>query len=226
MDANAYQRMSLTPEEAAEHDRVFGSLTRATREFMEAQLLTRVGHDEVADVQAALEALTARLRKDAADGPLGVEVDEHGSVRAHGNAVVGLRNPVAPPLRIERSKEGRAWSSFHLGPAYEGPPGLVHGGVSALLLDQLCGEAAAAGGAPGMTGRLTLHYRLPTPLGWLSAEAWVDDTDGVKTVVRGAIRDPEGRTTVEAEGLFILPRWAREAMAKAQPESPRPEQFE
>lgn len=226
MDAHSYQPTSLSPEERAAHDRVFGGLAQATRAFMEAQLLTRVDPGEVADVQAALEALTARLRKDAADGPLGVEVDEHGSVRAHGNAVVGLRNPVAPPLHIERSSEGRAWSSFHLGPAYEGPPGLVHGGVSALLLDQLCGEAAAAGGVPGMTGRLTLHYRRPTPLGQLSAEAWVDDTDGVKTMVRGAVRDPEGRTTVEAEGLFILPRWAREAMAKAEQAAPRPEQFE
>jgi hypothetical protein len=26
---------------------------------------------------------------------------------------------------------------------------------------------------------------------------------------------PDGEPTVEAEGLFILPRWAREAMAKA-----------
>ncbi len=230
MDASSYQPSSLSPEEAAEHDRVYGGLAQAARAFVEASLLTRVDHDEVADVQATLEALTARLRKEAHPGPLGVEVAEDGSVRAHGNAVVGLRNPVAPPLHIERSPEGRAWSSFHLGPAYEGPPGLVHGGVSALLLDQLCGEAAAAGGAPGMTGRLTLHYRRPTPLGDLSAEAWLDGTDGVKTTVRAALRDAEGRVCVEAEGLFILPRWAREAMAKAEAGDDRrpgrPAQFE
>ena len=74
-----------------------------------------------------------------------------------------------------------------------------------------------------MTGRLTLTYRRPTPLGDLSAEAWLDRTDGVKTTVRGHIKDAEGNPTVEAEGLFILPRWAREAMAKSQE---RPSRFE
>jgi acyl-coenzyme A thioesterase PaaI-like protein len=223
MDADSYRRSPLSEEEAAAHDRVFGALAQATREFMEAQLLTRVDHDEVADVQAALEALTARLRKDAREKPHGVEIGPDGSARAHGNAVVGLRNPVAPPLQVQRSSEGRAWASFHLSALYEGPPGLVHGGVSALLLDQLCGEAAAAGGVPGMTGRLTLHYRRPTPLGDLTAEAWVAETDGIKTTVRGHVKDPEGNPTVEAEGLFILPRWAREAMERSKD---RPSRFE
>ncbi len=223
MDRDSYRRSDLSSEEAAAHDRAFGALAQATREFMEAQLLTRVDHDEIADVQAALEALTARLRKDSQAGPHGIEVGPDDSVRAHGNAVIGLRNPVAPPLRIEHSPEGRAWTSFHLSALYEGPPGLVHGGVSALLLDQLCGEAAAAGGAPGMTGRLTLQYRRPTPLGDLSAEAWIDGTDGVKTVVRGHIRDADGNPTVEAEGLFILPRWAREELARSEG---RPARFE
>jgi acyl-coenzyme A thioesterase PaaI-like protein len=118
------------------------------------------------------------------------------------------------PLHIERSDEGRAWASFRLGAVYEGPPGMVHGGVSALLLDQLLGEAAAAGGAPGMTGTLTLRYRRPTPLGEVSGEAWIERVDGIKTIVRGELRNAEGETSVEAEGIFILPRWAREAMEK------------
>jgi hypothetical protein len=41
----------------------------------------------------------------------------------------------------------------------------VHGGVSAMILDQMLGEAAGAGGKPGMTGTLTLRYRQATPLG-------------------------------------------------------------
>ena len=30
----------------------------------------------------------------------------------------------------------------------------------------------------------------------------------------GTMRDCDGEVTVEAEGLFILPRWAREELAK------------
>ncbi len=224
MDADSYRPTSMSPEEAAEHDAVFGALTRSVRELVEAQLLTEVDHDVARGVTAEVEALTARLRKQASDGPLGIEVGDDGRTRAHGNAVIGLRNPVAPPLHVERSPDGKAWSSFRLGPQYEGPPGLVHGGVSALLLDQLCGEAAAAGGAPGMTGRLTLTYRRPTPLGDLSAEAWIDHVEGWKTTVRGCIKDADGNPTVEAEGLFILPRWARELMEKQGEE--RPDRFE
>jgi acyl-coenzyme A thioesterase PaaI-like protein len=133
--------------------------------------------------------------------------------RNHGNAVVGFRNPFAPPLRVETTPEGTAFAAFHLGAAYEGPPDLVHGGVSALILDQMLGEAAGAGGAPGMTGRLDLTYRRPTPLGDLSVRAWIERVEGHKTTVRGHIIGPDGEPTVEAEGLFILPRWAREALA-------------
>ena len=212
----------MSPEQKAAHDQVFGELAQRTRDFMDASMRSQVDHADVEEVTAALESLTARLRKQAVPGALGIQVGDGGEVRNHGNAVVGLRNPMAPPLHIDRYPDGKALSSFHLGPLYEGPPALVHGGVSALILDQMLGEAAAAGGSPGMTGRLTLTYRRPTPLGDLSAEAWIDHVDGIKTTVKGHILDADGNPTVEAEGLFILPRWAREAID----ESKRPTTFE
>jgi uncharacterized protein (TIGR00369 family) len=223
MDAHSYRRSSLTPDEQATHDEVFGRLAQSTRELLEAQLMTEVDHDVAREVAAEIDALAQRLRKQSGKGSLGVEIGQDGVMRAHGNAVVGLRNPVAPPLRIERTEDGRAWATFTVGAQYEGPPGLVHGGVSALLLDQLCGEAASAGGAPGMTARLTLNYRRPTPLGDLSAEAWIDRVEGYKTTVRGRLKDADGNPTVEAEGLFILPRWARELTARHEE---RPVRFE
>ena len=115
-----------------------------------------------------------------------------------------------------RDPAGRASADFHLGAAYEGPPGLVHGGVAALILDQVLGEAAGAGGKPGMTGTLTLRYRRGTPLGDLRCEAWIDRVEGIKTCAQGRLSDAEG-VTVEAEGVFILPRWAREAFEKREP---------
>ena len=211
MDAPRWTPTTLTPEEAAEHDRVHGALTRATRALVEAQLLTEVDHVEVEEVTAEIEALTARLRKATHAGALGVELGPGDSeVRAHGNIVAGLRNPVAV-LDLERrtvDEDRRVTHELHLGPLFEGPPGLVHGGVSALVLDQVLGEAAAVGGAPGMTGRLTIHYRRPTPLGDLTVSARLESREGRKSVVRGELRDADGGVTVEAEGLFILPSWA------------------
>lgn len=163
-----------------------------------------------------MQALTARLRARQLPGSYGVRLAPDGRrTRPWGNAVVGVRNPIAPPLVMTRDPEGRAWSDFSLGAAYEGPPGLVHGGVSALVLDQVLGEAAGAGGKPGMTGTLTVRYRRGTRLGPLRAEAHIERVEGVKTYVVGTISDADG-VTVEAEGVFILPRWARGGMAKQQ----------
>jgi hypothetical protein len=42
----------------------------------------------------------------------------------------------------------------------------------------------------------------------LRAEAFIERIDGFKTFARGYLKDAEG-VTVEAEGVFIQPAWAR-----------------
>jgi acyl-coenzyme A thioesterase PaaI-like protein len=216
-----YTVVELTAEELAEERVVYGGLADSMRALADASLRTTLGPEVISEVRGEIDLLTARLRKEQIPGPFGVSLSSDGTVRGYGNAVVGLRNPIAPPLEIERSDEGRAWSSFQLGALYEGPPGLVHGGVAALVLDQLLGEAAAAGGSPGMTGTLTLRYEQSTPLGSCSGEAWIDSVDGVKTIVKGELRRADGETTVRAEGVFILPRWARAALEEHHRKPPR-----
>jgi acyl-coenzyme A thioesterase PaaI-like protein len=128
------------------------------------------------------------------------------------NAVIGLRNAIAPPLTIQHEDDAsRCWSEFTLNGAYEGPPGWAHGGVCALVLDHVLGEAASAGlTKPLFTGTLTLRFVRGTPLGRLRAEAAVERTEGVKSFVSGHLSDGDG-VTVEAEGIFITPSWARAA---------------
>jgi acyl-coenzyme A thioesterase PaaI-like protein len=213
MDTAFYSTSTLTPEEADRLDRAHGALTAATRALCDAQLRTTVDLDEVAAVTAEVERLTQRLLTSARQSSLGTEIGpRENEIRNHGNSVMGLRNPFASFSRKNRSTddEGRIVYDVELGPMYEGPPGLVHGGVSALLLDQLLGEAAARAGGPGMTGRLTVHYRRPTPLGKLRVRGWSERIEGRKSIARGDVLDPDGNVTVEAEGLFILPKWALE----------------
>jgi acyl-coenzyme A thioesterase PaaI-like protein len=195
-------------EQWAEQDDAHGGLARAVAGLIEASMLTEVPLDEVRDVTEDLEALTARLRARAREGSLGSVVSDAG-VRNHGNAVRGLRNPLAVVPDEQRWVEDeRLHFRFTLGAAYEGPPHHVHGGVLALVLDQALGEAAAVFGGPGMTGRLTLHFRRATPLGPASTEAWVESSSGGKTIAKGRLLDAEGNLCVEAEGLFIFPKWA------------------
>ncbi|KQY56966.1 MULTISPECIES: PaaI family thioesterase [unclassified Nocardioides] len=215
-----YRTDDRTPEEIEREIEAAGGLAQSTRELIDAVIRSTVPDDELIAVRKEIDALTARLRTSQLAGPYGIAVTPDAVAHNHGNSVVGLRNAIAPPLTMQRSSEGRAWADFTLGAAYEGPPGLVHGGVSALILDQVCGETAAAGGAPGMTGRLTLSYRRGTPLGDLHAEGRIVKVEGIKTYVEAHISDAEG-PTVYAEGLFILPRWARELT-----DQPKPSTFE
>ena len=152
-----FRRDDLSEDEVARLAALYGPFTAAVRDLADATIRTMVDDDEIRRAQAEIEAVTARLRARQLPGSHGVSFSEGGRGRPWGNAVVGLRNPVAPPLVTEHhpSADGRVWCDFHLGAAYEGPPTLVHGGVLALVLDQMLGESAGAGGRPGMTGTLT-----------------------------------------------------------------------
>lgn len=205
-----YIHEEITREDEAGERELYQPFTESVRSLIDVAIRTRVPEEEIRAATKEIDEIVARLSADAPEEPFGLRYTADGRVRTHGNTVVGLRNAIAPPLDIEHSREEkRAWADFHLGAAYEGPPGLVHGGVSALLLDQVFGHAASIGGGPGMTGTLTIRYRRGTPLGDLHIEARVAKISGIKTTVVGHIADAEG-ITVEAEGLFVLPRWARE----------------
>lgn len=221
---HGYELEDLSPEEIARREALYVPFTQSVRDLADATLRTLVDEEEIRAAQAEIQAITERLRAQQIDGSFGVKFDSEGRTRPWGNAVVGLRNPIAPPLSFDRDPAGRASSEFHLGAAYEGPPGLVHGGVSSLILDQALGEACGAGGRPGMTGGLTITYRRPTRLGDLRCEAWIDSTDGYKTIAKGTITDAHGEgPCVEAEGIFIVPKWARPLFDSQQG---KPDRFE
>jgi hypothetical protein len=197
---------------AAEADQVTGlyaPLAHAVRDLIEATVRTEADDDVIGNARSAIEAVTQSLRQRTR--PFGVSFIVDGRPLPLGNAVVGVCNPIAAPIVVNHDADGRCWGEFILGSAYEGPPGLVHGGVSALVLDHMLGEAASEGLSKArFTGTITVKYLRGTPLGPLRSEAWIDRKDGVKVFARGTISDSRG-VTVEAEGVFIEPSWARAA---------------
>jgi acyl-coenzyme A thioesterase PaaI-like protein len=197
---------------AAEADRVtalYPPLADAVRDLIDATIRTEADDDVVAGARTAIVAVTQSLRQRTR--PVGVSYRVDDRPLSLGNAVIGVCNPIAPPIVVRHDGNGRCWSEFVLGSAYEGPPGRVHGGVSALVLDHMLGEAASeALSKARFTGTITVKYLRGTPLGPLRSDAWIDRSEGVKVFARGTISDAEG-VTVEAEGIFIEPAWAREA---------------
>lgn len=198
----------VNADELARLRAIYQPLTESVRALIDATVRTEVDADEVAAAKAEIDSATARLTAKRLEGSVGTRYVSQGDRMPWGNAVVGVRNPVAPPLVVRHDDTGLVWSDFYLGAAYEGPPGLVHGGVSAMVLDHMLGEAASSREHPRMTGTISIRYHRGTPLGPLRAEAHLQRVDGVKAYAVGQIADADG-ITVTAEGVFIVPRWAR-----------------
>jgi acyl-coenzyme A thioesterase PaaI-like protein len=207
-DIGAFIHDDISSHEVDRIEAAYGPLTVAVRELVDATIRTTVPPEEADAARLEIAAIVARLRAQQLPGPAGVRFNSEGRAWNWGNAAVGLRNAIAPPLEITHVRSGLAHARVDLGAAYEGPPGLVHGGVTAMLLDHLMGETAAASFTRiTFTGTLTMTYRRGTPLGALRLDARIDREEGRKVWVVASIGDGDG-PTVEAEGIFIIPRWA------------------
>ncbi|OBG24235.1 PaaI family thioesterase [Mycobacterium sp. 852002-51057_SCH5723018] len=183
---------------------VYEPLAESVRRLIDATIRTEAGADAVEAAKAHVDRAVELLSDAPMPASFGVRGISDGQPLASGNVMIGRRNPVAPPLVIHRDADGAVWTEVILGAAYEGPPGHVHGGVCALLLDHVLGATAHQPGRPAYTGTLTLRYARGTPLGPVRAEAHVDRIEGTKTFAKGHIADTRG-VTVTAEGVFIIP---------------------
>jgi len=116
--------------------------------------------------------------------------------------MLGAANPIAPPIELWPEGEGMA-GRVTFGAAYEGPPGCVHGGFVAAAFDEVLGCTQTLSGSPGMTARLTVSYRSPTPLHTeLRFVGRLDRVDGRKIHTSGEVWAGD-TLCAEAEGLFI-----------------------
>ncbi|TKJ28804.1 PaaI family thioesterase [Blastococcus sp. CCUG 61487] len=188
-------------------------LGAALRELIEASVTTSEPAGEVAAAAELVRAATARIagsRRPASQLP---RLDDPSEGLRVFNPVTGIANPLAPPLVVRREGDGVV-AETTLGLAYEGPPTFVHGGMSALFMDQMLGSAAGAAGLWGMTAHLELDYRGPLPLETpLVLRARVESHEGRKAFITGtiALASAPEEIRVEARGLFIMPRPEKQA---------------
>jgi acyl-coenzyme A thioesterase PaaI-like protein len=119
--------------------------------------------------------------------------------------LTGRSNALAAPLVLEfEGPVTRGHATY--GEAYEGPPGLVHGGYVIAAFDDLLGVAQAASGVAGLTGTLEVKLRGGTPLHRrIDYEAGVLSQEGRKVVAWGRSY-LDGVLLCEATGIFIEPR--------------------
>ena len=177
----------------------------ALRELVGQSTATEVGEDELRQVAAQVRDAAALLgRRTRTRGELPVADNLLGGYRMY-NPAAGIGSALAPPLHIEPDGN-QVVGTCSLSLAYEGPPTYAHGGVSAMLLDQLLGYAIGLAGRPGMTVNLEMRYRAPVPLQTpLRLTAEVAEVNGRRVTARGTIAtaaEPDA-VLVEATGVFI-----------------------
>lgn len=181
-------------------------LVAAMRQISEAVMDMDAAEEDLLAAAEATESFVAKLestRKSHTTWGF-AEAGPSGNIRAmfDRSPVIGLGNPVAPPLRMRvEGDEVVGYANF--GAQYEGPPGHVHGGITAAAFDEVLGMVQARTGRPGMTGTLTVRYRRPTPLHQeVVFRARVDRIEGRKIFASGTSHAGE-TLCAEAEGVFI-----------------------
>lgn len=185
-------------------------LADAIRKLIEHAVVSDVPDEDVADIADQLESIDERLQAYPRSRFRPRELPDFNDLQAtfRGDPILGEHNPLAPPVWVTRDDQ-TIHGRVTLGPAYEGPPGYVHGAIIAGIFDMLLGMANIASGSPGMTGTLTVKYRKPTPLHTeLAFEAKTDRVDGRKTHTRGTLRIGDD-VYAEAEAVFVQIRMER-----------------
>lgn len=87
---------------------------------------------------------------------------------------------------------------------FEGPPGYVHGGIIATLLDEIMSKAVRARGWTAMTRRMEADYLRPVPSGApIRIEGRVTHSEGRKHWTEARILNVEGSELALGKGLFI-----------------------
>jgi hypothetical protein len=121
---------------------------------------------EVARLVAELERTEAILARRVPPAPaprVGAAVDGDGRVYLDHARDIGAFNACFPEYEI-RVDGDRADGTVTVPVAYEGPPGIVHGGFLALFFDCAVQHHNCEVGVAGKSTGLALRYRRPTPL--------------------------------------------------------------
>ena len=114
------------------------------------------------DLRRAEDALAARVPPDPAPR-VGAAADGDGRVYLDHARAIGAFNPCFPEYAIDVDGD-RAAGTVAFPVAYEGPPGIVHGGFLALFFDCAVQHHNCDVGQAGKTTSLAVRYRRPAPL--------------------------------------------------------------
>jgi acyl-coenzyme A thioesterase PaaI-like protein len=189
-------------------------LAVAVRALADAAAETAVDPAIVRDVAATVRDLTARLSATTDPEPFsGLRSDPPDYLVPSRlmpiNPIIGDCNPGRPDVEV-RYEDGEVHGRANLSKRFTGPPGYVHGGITAMLADQIVAVTPGAAGLlrGGITKSLAIRYRKPVPIHeeialWGVCVPDGDDLAASFTISTGAGVAVEGSAViVSAQRLF------------------------
>ncbi|HEU5309565.1 MAG TPA: PaaI family thioesterase [Acidimicrobiia bacterium] len=180
-------------------------LAAATRALADAVAVTAVDRATLDEVTGALELLTQRLALETDDdgysGLLVLPVDpERPETYMPLNPIIGGCSPVRPDVEV-RIAGGEVIGTATFTRRFVGPAGHAHGGISAMLADQLVAAAPMAIGERTVTKSLTIRYLRALPLDE-EVELWgVCTSDGEQFKAKFEVR---ARGEIAVAGTAVL----------------------
>ena len=113
-------------------------------------------------------------------------------------------NPAGLRLRFFREGD-RIVCEESIDARYDGGPGVVHGGIQAVLFDEvMCAVMVFLDGGYVVTGEITVRYEKPCPSKVpIRVSAWIDERRPKYAIVRGEIHGPDGMLRTRASGRFF-----------------------
>jgi uncharacterized protein (TIGR00369 family) len=93
---------------------------------------------------------------------------------------------------------------FRIPADFQGGAGIVHGGIVALLLDEVMSKLNRFQSDRAVTGELSVKYVKPVPVDEeIIVEGWETERNGRKIVREGEIRDTSGVVLARGRAVFI-----------------------
>jgi len=152
----------------AERRRATESVAASIRALADAAAETAVEPSVLDDVRAQLDEITVRLRAAEHDGaysglvepPVDYSLPENPMPL---NPIIGACNPSRPDVQL-RYRDGEVVGTATFTRRFTGPPGFTHGGITAMIADQIVAVTGGAIGTRCITKALHVRFRRPLPL--------------------------------------------------------------
>jgi acyl-coenzyme A thioesterase PaaI-like protein len=152
----------------AERRRATEELAVSIRAMADAAAETAVEPSVLDDVRAQIDEIAARLRAAVHEGaysglvepPVDYSLPENPMPL---NPIIGACNPTRPDVQL-RYRDGEVVGTATFSRRFTGPPGFTHGGISAMLADQIVAVTGGAIGTRCITKAVHVRFRRPLPL--------------------------------------------------------------